>query len=249
MLLLGLVLGALVIALIIIGQKLAQKMAAQQAATAASAHATNLRSQARPAPTSPEPLAAQVPIAQHYRSDTVGNDAAARPWDHGVAATDTPSAAPHASGWEQTKVSTLSFRPDQLPDRVPAHFDLAVLIERSKEAFMRLHTAWETADATALRDLLAPAIWQQVEPAIQAQVLSEWGQRVSEVQHLTARALNASTGDQGALQVRLEFTGSQWQIADAQTRPIHEVWDVHYCEHPPLWQIADLQARQQVTPG
>lgn len=245
MVMLGLVLGGLVIALVLVGQRLAQKMAAQNASNKPTAEQAMPDTYAH-APL--QPATAQVPVAQHYRSDTVGNDAAARPWDHGATA-GAPSAAPYTSGWEHTKVSTLSFRPDQLPDRVPAHFDLALLIERSKEAFMRLHTAWETADTAALRDLLAPAIWQQVEPAIQAQVLSEWGQRVSEVQHLTARALDASTSGQGALQVRLEFTGSQWQIADAQTRPIHEVWDVHYCEHPLLWQIADLQARQQVTPG
>ena len=172
MVMLGLVLVFLVIVLVLVGQRLGQKMASQHT----SKQATGQALPAAYAHASLQPVTAQIPIAQHYRSDTVGNDAAARPWDHGVAATNTPSAAPHASGWEQTKVSTLSFRPDQLPDRVPAHFDLAVLIERSKDAFMRLHTAWETADATSLHDLLAPAIWQQVEPAIQAQALSEWGQ-------------------------------------------------------------------------
>ena len=128
MMMLSVVLGILLIGLIIIGQKLAQKMAAQNKAATPATQATG----ALP----PEPEASRIPVAQHYKSDKVGNDAAARPWDHG--AETTPRTASNHKGWEQTPVSTLSFRPDQLPDRVPAHFDLALLLERSKEAFMRL---------------------------------------------------------------------------------------------------------------
>ena len=232
MMLLSVALGILVIGLIIVGQKLAQKMAAQHKTAASHALAT--------APLPPEPEANRVPVAQHYKSDKVGNDAAARPWDHG--AETTASTAPKVSGWEQTKVSTLSFRPDQLPDRVPAHFDLALLLERSKEAFMRLHTAWEQGDAVALRDLLVPTIWQQVEGAMQAQALPDWGQRIGEVQHLAARVLEAKSCDDGRVRARLEFTGSQLHATDEQVRPIHEVWDVRYHEQPLQWQIADLQA-------
>jgi predicted lipid-binding transport protein (Tim44 family) len=231
----SIVLGILVIGLLIVGQKMAQKMAAQNKAAMPQA----LAAASLPA----EPQADSVPVAQHYKSDKVGNDAAARPWDHGAAtaAGNTP-ATPSSSGWEQTKVSTLSFRPDQLPDRVPAHFDLALLLDRSKEAFMRLHTAWEEGDAVALHDLLVPTIWQQVEGAMQAQALPDWGQRLGEVQHLAARVLEAQACDDGRVRARLEFTGSQLHAADAQTRPIHEVWDVRYHEQPLLWQIADLQA-------
>ena len=232
MMMLSVILGILVIGLIIVGQKLAQKMGSQHKSAAPHALAS--------ATPPPEPEAASVPWAQHYKDDKVGNDAAARPWDHGAEA--APSVAPNTSGWEQTKVSTLSFRPDQLPDRVPAHFDLALLLERSKEAFMRLHTAWENGDATALRDLLVPTIWQQVEGAIQASALPDWGQRIGEVQHLAARVLEAKSCEDGRVRARLEFTGSQLHAADEQTRPIHEVWDVRYHEQPLQWQIADLQA-------
>ena len=232
MMMLSVVLGVLVIGLIIIGQKLAQKMAAQN--KTATPHA--LASAALP----PEPEASRIPVAQHYKSDKVGNDAAARPWDHG--AETAPRTTSNSSGWEQTQVGTLSFRPDQLPDRVPAHFDLALLLERSKEAFMRLHTAWEQGDASALRDLLVPTIWQQVEGAMQAQALPDWGQRIGEVQHLAARVLEAQACEDGRVRARFEFTGSQLHAADEQMRPIHEVWDVRYHEQPVLWQIADLQA-------
>ena len=232
MMMLSVVLGILLIGLIIIGQKLAQKMAAQNKAATPATQATG----ALP----PEPEASRIPVAQHYKSDKVGNDAAARPWDHG--AETTPRTASNLKGWEQTPVSTLSFRPDQLPDRVPAHFDLALLLERSKEAFMRLHTAWEQGDAGALRDLLVPTIWQQVEGAMQAQALPDWGQRIGEVQHLAARVLEAQTCEDGRVRARLEFTGSQLHAADEQMRPIHEVWDVRYHEQPVQWQIADLQA-------
>ena len=107
---------------------------------------------------------------------------------------------------------------------------------------MRLHTAWEQGDAGALRDLLVPTIWQQVEGAMQAQALPAWGQRIGEVQHLAARVLEAQTCEDGRVRARLEFTGSQLHAADEQMRPIHEVWDVRYHEQPVQWQIADLQA-------
>jgi predicted lipid-binding transport protein (Tim44 family) len=232
MMLLSVVIGILLIGLIVVGQKLAQKMAVKHKTAALGAVA----SAAPPA----QPDAERVPVARHYQSDKVGNDAAARPWDHGATSTaSTPSAV---SGWEQTKVSTLSFRPDQLPDRVPANCDLSLLIERSKEAFMRLQNAWEHADTTALRDLLVPTIWQGVEDAIQKQNLPDWGQRVGDVQHLTARVLAAELCDDDGVRARLEFTGSQWYAADEQVRPIHEVWDIRYREQPLQWQIADLQA-------
>lgn len=187
------------------------------------------------------PKAAEIPHAQHYRSDKVGNDAAARPWDHeALPAHSGAETQPTRAGWEQTKVSTLSFRPDQLPDRLPAHFDLALLLERSKASFLRLHTAWEQADAAAVRELLVPTIWQQVEQAMQMKMLPDWGRQMGEIQHLAAHALHAREED-GAVRVVLEFTGSQWHEEDAQARPIHEVWDVAYHEQPMRWQIADLQ--------
>ncbi len=189
----------------------------------------------------------EVPVAQHYRKDTVGNDAAARPWD--VAAPSEADFAPSQAAAQreldlpsQEDTGWLAARPDQLPDRLPGHFDLALLLERSKESFMRLHHAWEQADAAAVRDLLSPKIWQHVEQAMQAQVLPEWGQDIGEVQHLAARALKAHE-EEGRLRVQLEFTGSQVLARDGQTKTIHEVWDVAYCEQPPTWEIADLQAR------
>ena len=240
MLMLGVVIGILVIVLIVVGQKLAQKMAAKNTAV------THAPFSAAASALAPEPAAAQVPVAQHYRSDKVGNDAAARPWDHGAEATAETAPSLHPPAWTPSQPGALSFRPDQVPDRVPAHVDLALLLERSKEAFMRLHTAWETADAAALRELLVPAIWQQVEPAIQAQALPDWGQRIGEVQHLAARALEAQTCENGRVRVRMEFTGSQLHAADAQVRPIYEVWDVRYHEQPVVWQIADLQSGHPV---
>lgn len=252
MMMLSVILGILVIGLIIVGQRLAQKMAQNKA--------TNPERRAAVVPPMAEPAAEQVPVAQHYRSDKVGNDSAARPWDHGAVpapqAVHTTLNATHTANteasnteqaaWVQTQANALSFRPDQLPDRVPAHFDLALLLERSKEAFMRLHTAWEQGDAAAVRELLVPAIWQQVEQAMQAQVLPDWGQRIGEVQHLAARALEAKSCEDGRVRVRMEFTGSQLHSSDEQLRPIHEVWDVRYHEQPLLWQIADLQGRQAI---
>ena len=191
---------------------------------------------------------AQIPVAAHYRSDKVGNDAAARPWDHGVEQAALPvmtmtmtEGGANAAALGAAAEAGLAARPDQLPDRVPAHVDLALLLERSKACFMRLHAAWEKGDVTAVRELLTPAIWQQVDQAMQTKVLPDWGRRMGEVQHLAARALQARE-ENGDLRVQLEFTGSQWLEEEAKSKAIHEVWDVAYAEAPMRWQIVDLQS-------
>ncbi len=242
MMMVSVVLGLVLIGLLLLGQKMAQKAAVRNKKTAPAATAAAAALSAVPA----EPEAQSVPVAQHYRSDKVGNDSSALPWEQRVElepAAATAISTQSASDWAQLYASPLSARPDQLPDRMPAHFDLALLLERSKEAFMRLHTAWEEGDAAAVRELLVPSIWQQVEAAMQVQALPDWGQRIGEVQHLAARALEAQAGDDGRVRVRMEFTGGQLHAADGKLRPIHEVWDVRYEEQPPLWQIADLHSK------
>lgn len=234
--LLAIVIGVLLVALLIVGQQLAKKKNQNTPATQAMAGFMP------PA----QPQADNIPLAQHYRSDKVGNDASALPWKQtpDFANTAHPSQSSSHTIWPSSQPGSLSLRPDQLPDRVPAHMDLALLLERSKEAFMRLHTAWENADSSSLQNLLSPAIWQQVQPAIAASALPDWGQRIGEVQHLAARALEAQTAENGDIRVKLEFTGSQLHAADGQLRPILEVWEVRYQENPALWQIADLQGRK-----
>lgn len=196
-----------------------------------------------------EPSPDSVPLAQHYKSDKVGNDAAARPWDRTDLAFEPtqqelelgnqlrPSADVEAS--LDAAADGLVQRPDQLPDRLPGQVDLSLLLERSKDGFMRLHNAWEQADALALQQVLSPKIWHYVEGAIASQTLPEWGQDLGEILHLTARALRAEPQSDGQYRVQLEFAGSQNKQGEVSN--IHEVWDVCYREEPALWQISDLQ--------
>lgn len=189
----------------------------------------------------PAPAPEHIPSTKHYRPDTVGNDSAARPWD--AANLDELRAAPMPNTTVPSQSAGLFAQPDQLADRLPADFDIAACLEASRSNFLNLHQAWEQGDAALVENLLVPSIWQEVEQALKAGILRDWGLATNRVLHLTVRVLHAEPAEQaGVARVQLEFTGVQTDSsqADAQ-KPIHEIWEVLYRAAPPVWQIVDLR--------
>ena len=189
----------------------------------------------------PAPAPEHIPSTKHYRPDTVGNDSAARPWD--AANLDELRAAPMPNTNVPSQSAGLFAQPDQLADRLPADFDIAACLEASRSNFLNLHQAWEQGDAALVENLLVPSIWQEVEQALKAGILRDWGLATNRVLHLTVRVLHAEPAEQaGVARVQLEFTGIQTDSsqADAQ-KPIHEIWEVLYRAAPPVWQIVDLR--------
>ena len=189
----------------------------------------------------PAPAPEHIPSTKHYRPDTVGNDSAARPWD--AANLDELRVAPMPNTTVPSQSAGLFAQPDQLADRLPADFDIAACLEASRSNFLNLHQAWEQGDAALVENLLVPSIWQEVEQALKAGILRDWGLATNRVLHLTVRVLHAEAAEQaGVARVQLEFTGVQTDSsqADAQ-KPIHEIWEVLYRAAPPVWQIVDLR--------
>ena len=134
-------------------------------------------------------------------------------------------------------------QPDQLADRLPADFDIAACLETSRSNFLNLHQAWEQGDAAVVESLLVPGIWQEVEQALKAGLLRDWGLASNRILHLTVRVLHAEATEQaGQARVQLEFTGIQTDSKQAdEQKPIHEIWEVFYRAAPPVWQITDLR--------
>ena len=193
-----------------------------------------------PLQTAPPPE--HIPTTKHYCPDTVGNDAAARPWDATnldelklTPMQNTPHNASESAG--------LFAQPDQLADRLPADFDIAACLEISRSNFLNLHQAWEQGDAGVVQNLLDPSIWQEVEQALKAGILRDWGMATNRILHLTVRVLRAEASEQaGQARVQLEFTGIQTDSSESdEQKPIHEIWEVLYRAAPPVWHITDLR--------
>ena len=189
----------------------------------------------------PAPAPEDIPRTKHYRPDTVGNDSAARPWD--AANLDELRVAPMSETFNPSQSAGLFAQPDQLADRLPAEFDIAACLETSRSNFLNLHQAWEQGDAAVVESLLVPGIWQEVEQALKAGLLRDWGLATNRILHLTVRVLHAEAAEQaGEASVQLEFTGVQTDSKQAdEQKPIHEIWEVLYRAAPPVWQITDLR--------
>jgi len=191
----------------------------------------------------PAPAPEHIPTTKHYRPDTVGNDAAARPWDAANLDELKPSTAMQNTPYNSSESAGLFAQPDQLADRLPADFDIAACLEISRSNFLNLHQAWEQGDAAVVQNLLGLSIWHEVEQALQAGILRDWGMATNRILHLTVRVLRAESSEQaGEARVQLEFTGIQTDNSESdEQKPIHEIWEVLYRAAPPVWQITDLR--------
>lgn len=178
--------------------------------------------------TMPAPASVYEPKQAAYRPDKVGNDASARPWEHG----DMVGAELHLHDLN-----------------APPGFDVQVFIEVAKSHFLSLQSAWDRCDMALLRAHMTDGMLLQVRDQLQereergAQALAP-----AEVSMLQARVLGVESLPQELL-VNVEFSGLVVEDASAGPSPFREIWSmVKPVDSAPDagadWLVAGVQALQ-----
>ena len=145
---------------------------------------------------------AQAPRSEPLQYAGVGADPRVEPSSHPYAAAGSAAAAQPAGNY------------------FPAGFDADAFARQAKSNFMRLQEANDRADIGALRDMMTPALFSEIEGQIR-----ERGNvpQKTEVVTLDARVVEVVTeGDQYIASVR--FTGLIKEDPAAQPESFDEVW-------------------------
>ena len=178
----------------------------------------------------PSPDAVVQP--RQYNPEKVGNDASARPWEHGAgtaAGSMIGSGIGSAAGnWS-----------------VPADFDAKSFVESAKANFVSLQAAWDRGDVASLRAMMTDEMLAEVRSQLEEREAQSGGQaNETEVVMLEGPLLGIEDlGD--AYMASVEFSGMIREDASAGPNPFREVWNMTKPKNNSSgWLVAGLQALQ-----
>jgi predicted lipid-binding transport protein (Tim44 family) len=122
--------------------------------------------------------------------------------------------------------------------RWPAGFNAAEFVRNARLNFVRLQEAYDRKDLSALRDVLAPEVYREVEADIQA--AGTVAER-TEVLTLEADVLDVIQ-DAGSYVVSVRFTGMIRESAGSDVGPFAETWHLEKpVDGSSGWVVAGIQ--------
>jgi predicted lipid-binding transport protein (Tim44 family) len=120
----------------------------------------------------------------------------------------------------------------------PAGFDAAAFIRHAKDNFTRLQAANDARDLDAIRDVLTPALYREIEPEILAR---DGAPQKTEVVSLDADVLDVSTEDDEYV-ASVRYTGLIRETEGAGLQPFDETWHlVKPIRGSAGWVVAGIQ--------
>ncbi|WP_027016164.1 Tim44 domain-containing protein [Comamonas composti] len=171
-------------------------------------------------------------MARQYNPEKVGNDASARPWEHGhdtaSCGAQIGSALAGSQGWG-----------------APADFDAPGFLEAAKRNFVNLQSAWDRSDIVTLRSMMTDEMLAE----IRSQLSEREAQRPGEPNHTDVVMLDAQLlgiEDLGQdYMASVEFSGMIREEAGAGPTPFREVWNMTKPKSGTSgWLVAGVQALQ-----
>ena len=189
------------------------------------------------APSVPE----NAPVARQYNPEKIGNDASARPWEHGA----SPASA-SANGGSMIG-SALAGSQNW---GVPEGFDTQGFLEAAKRNFVTLQAAWDRGDITTLRSMMTDDMLNEVRSQLEDReqhrgAPQQAGQpNQTDVVMLDAQLLGIE--DLGnAYMASVEFSGMIREESHTGPSPFREVWNMTKPKDGSSgWLVAGLQALQ-----
>ncbi|MDW8336448.1 MAG: Tim44-like domain-containing protein [Tepidimonas sp.] len=168
-----------------------------------------------------------------YQPHHVGNDAAARPWEH--------TAFDAASGGGVRIGSALS---GPQPWGIPADFDVAGFLRASKDNFVRLQAAWDRGDGAVLRALMTDDMLAEIQAQLAQRQAQGDEPHVTEVVALDAQLLGIEESADEYL-ASVEFSGLIRENPAEGPAPFREVWNITKRKDGRSgWLVAGVQALQ-----
>lgn len=171
-----------------------------------------------------------------YRSENVGNDASARPWErnatlfHGTGAGSAASGSLIGSGqtwW------------------IPVGFDSEEFLKSAKANFVSLQAAWDRSDMAALRVMMTDTMIKEIQSQLAEREVKVGGtMNLTEVVVLEAHLLGIEDrGDDYMASV--EFSGLIREEPSADPGPFREVWNMIKSKSGASgWLVAGVQSLQ-----
>ncbi|RMX05797.1 Tim44 domain-containing protein [Corticibacter populi] len=167
--------------------------------------------------------------ANSYNPRNVGNDASARPFDHGHAGGSMiGSALAGSQSWG-----------------VPQGFDTNGFLDAAKRNFVSLQKAWDEGDLVALRAMMTDEMLAEIRQQLAERDAHNGGQpNHTEVITLDAQLLGIEELDD-VYMASVEFSGMIQENAAAGPAPFREVWNMTKPRNGGSgWLVAGLQALQ-----
>lgn len=178
-----------------------------------------------------------VPVA--YRSENVGNDASARPWERSAAAFDGSAATPPAGSIIGSALA------GGQTWGIPPGFDTEGFLASAKKNFVTLQVAWDKSDIPALRAMMTDDMLAEIQAQLaEREVHADAPANLTEVVMIDAQLLGVEdAGDDYMASV--EFSGMIREQPSAGASPFREVWNMTKPKDGRSgWLVAGVQALQ-----
>jgi predicted lipid-binding transport protein (Tim44 family) len=163
-----------------------------------------------------------------YSPDKVGNDASARPWEHGASGVRIGSGLEGSQAWG-----------------VPAGFDTDGFLAAARRNFVTLQDAWDRSDLKALRGMMTDAMMREITGQLaerERQPGATPGR--TEVEMLDAQLLGIEDLP-AEYMASVEFSGMIKEDPTAGASPFREVWNMTKPKDGSAgWLVAGVQALQ-----
>ena len=184
--------------------------------------------------------AAPVPatVAQPYHADNVGNDASARPWEHGQIALESSQTRSGGSMIGSALMGSQAWG-------VPADFDSNGFLAAAKTNFVTLQSAWDRSDIPALRAMMTDDMLREIQTQLaERETHTGSGPNHTEVVMIEARLLGIEELPDEYM-ASVEFSGMIREDTSAGASPFREVWNMTKAKSGLSgWLVAGVQALQ-----
>ena len=174
-------------------------------------------------------------LPRDYSPKNVGNDASARPWEHGNS-TFGPADGESLIGSALAGSQTWG---------VPADFDSEGFLRASKANFIKLQDAWDRADIPALRAMMTDEMISQIQAQLsEREKHTGSAENKTDVVMLEAQLLGIEELP-GEYMASVEFSGMIREEPSAGPNPFREVWNITRPKSGQGgWLVAGVQALQ-----
>ena len=177
--------------------------------------------------------------AKAYRSENVGNDASARPWERNSMAFDVGRSA---DGGGSMIGSALTGSQNW---GIPDGFDTDGFLRAAKSNFITLQAAWDRSDIGALRAMMTDTMLKEIQAQLADREAHTGGPvNLTEVVMIEGKLLGIE--DLGShYMASVEFSGMIREEPSAGPNPFREVWNMTKPKNGNLgWLVAGVQALQ-----
>ncbi|MFT6590625.1 MAG: putative lipid-binding transport protein (Tim44 family) [Rhodoferax sp.] len=175
-----------------------------------------------------------------YRSDSVGNDASARPFERSNMAFDNLKSNPDSA------VSMIgSGLTGSQSWGIPAGFDTEGFLKSAKANFVSLQAAWDKSDVNSLRVMMTDTMLKEIQAQLSEREVHTGGPvNLTDVVIIEAQLLGIEDLGNDYM-VSVEFSGMIREEPSAGPSPFREVWNMTKPKSGNSgWLVAGVQALQ-----